>query len=99
MLPSGRSDWKPNLGGLAAGSPGCAWTPPGALLLGCSIVLLFLGGELLLGQLSETVVVVGDAPHDRPGFLASHLIRNSSSFLSTEVPMPWVPDELSRRHS
>ena len=27
----------------------------------------FLIGELLLGKLSETVVVVGNAPHDRPG--------------------------------
>src|SRR5262249_4809765 len=29
----------------------------------------FLIGELLLGRLSETVVVVGNAPHDRPGAL------------------------------
>ena len=34
----------------------------------------FLIGELLLGKLSETVVVVGNAPHDRPGFLVCHLI-------------------------
>jgi hypothetical protein len=26
----------------------------------------FLIGELLLGKLSETVIVVGNAPHDRP---------------------------------
>jgi len=29
----------------------------------------FLIGELLLGKLSETVVVVGNAPHNRPRFL------------------------------
>src|SRR5262249_44527752 len=34
----------------------------------------FLIGELRLGKLSETVVVVGDAPHDRPGFLMCHLV-------------------------
>ena len=31
----------------------------------------FLIGELLLGKLSETVVVPGNAPHDRPRVLVS----------------------------
>src|SRR5262245_26196576 len=56
-----------------------------------SIVLLFLSSSLLLGKLSETVVVVGNAPHDRPGFFVCHLIRNRASFLSTEAPMLRVP--------
>src|SRR5262249_3965986 len=47
----------------------------------------FLIGELLLGKLSETVVVVGNAPHDRPRFLVSHLIGNRASFLCTKAPM------------
>src|SRR5215467_10444510 len=51
----------------------------------------FLIGELLLGKLSETVVVVGNAPHDRPGFLVGHLIGNRASFLCTKAPMPRVP--------
>src|SRR5262245_16248882 len=37
-------------------------------------------GELLLGKLSETVVFVGNAPHDCPGFLVCHLIGNRASF-------------------
>src|SRR5262249_962922 len=49
-------------------------------------------GELLLGDLSETVVVVGNAPHDRPGFLVCHLIGNRASFLCTEAPMLRVPE-------
>src|SRR5215471_4761651 len=48
----------------------------------------FLTGELLLGKLSETVVVHGNAPHDRPRFLVSHLIGNRASFLCTKAPMP-----------
>src|SRR5262249_61272404 len=56
-----------------------------------SIVLLFLSGELLLGKLSETVVVVGNAPHDRPGFFVCHLIRNCASFFCTKAPMIRVP--------
>src|SRR5262249_10992343 len=36
----------------------------------------FLNDELLLGKLSETVVVVGNAPHNRPRFLICHLIGN-----------------------
>src|SRR5262249_28401085 len=50
-----------------------------------SIVPLFLIGELLLGNLSKTVVVVGNAPHDRPGFLMCHLIGNRASFLCTKA--------------
>jgi hypothetical protein len=55
----------------------------------------FLIGELLLGKLSETVVVVGDAPHDRPGFLMCHLVGNCASFLSSKAPMLRVPSKLS----
>ena len=47
----------------------------------------FLSGELDLGNLSETVVVVGNAPHDRPGLLMGHLIGNRASFLGTKAPM------------
>src|SRR6516164_10352511 len=43
----------------------------------------FLIGELLLGKLSEAVVVQGNAPHDRPGFLVGHLIGNRASFICT----------------
>src|SRR5262249_16872163 len=50
----------------------------------------FLSGELLLGNLSETVVVVGNAPHDRPGFLVGHLIGDRASFLWTKAPMPRI---------
>src|SRR5215471_8111033 len=52
----------------------------------------FLIGELLLGKLGETVVVQGNAPHDRPGFLVSHLIGNRASFLCTKAPMLRVPE-------
>ena len=52
----------------------------------------FLIGELLLGKLSETVVVQGDAPHDRAGLLVCHLIGNGASFLCTEAPMVRVPE-------
>src|SRR6516225_6481316 len=45
-----------------------------------------------LGKLSETGVVQGNAPHDRPGFLVSHLIGNRASFLCTEAPMLRVPE-------
>src|SRR6516162_6987432 len=58
----------------------------------------FLIGELLLGKLSEAVVVQGNAPHDRPGFLVVHLIGNRASFLCTEAPMLRVPDELAGWH-
>jgi len=44
----------------------------------------FLIGELLLGNLSKTVVVVGNAPHDRPSLLVCHLIGNRASFLCTK---------------
>jgi len=33
----------------------------------------FLSSELLLSKLSETVVVVGNPPHNRPRFLVGHL--------------------------
>src|SRR5262245_29423496 len=59
----------------------------------------FLIGELLLGKLSETVVVVGNAPHDRPGFFVGHLIGNRASFLCTKAPMLRIPNELSGWHS
>jgi len=45
----------------------------------------FLIGELLLGKLSETVVVHGNAAHDRPRSLVSHLIGNRASFLYTKA--------------
>src|SRR5262249_39066858 len=48
--------------------------------------------ELLLGKLSETVVIVGNAPHDRPGFLVVRLIGNRASFLCTKTPMLRVPE-------
>src|SRR5215475_7309006 len=51
----------------------------------------FLSGQLLLGNLSKTVVVVGNAPHDRPGVLVGHLIGNRASFLCTKAPMVRVP--------
>jgi hypothetical protein len=41
--------------------------------------------ELLLGELSETVVVQGNAPHDRPRSLVGHLIGNRASFLYTKA--------------
>ena len=52
----------------------------------------FLIGELLLGKLSETVVVHSNAPQDRPRFLVSHLIGNRASFLCTEAPMLRIPE-------
>jgi hypothetical protein len=52
----------------------------------------FLIGELLLGKLSETVVVQGNAPHDRPCGLMCHLIGNRASFLCTKAPMLRVPE-------
>src|SRR5262249_10955630 len=52
----------------------------------------FLIGELLLGKVSETIVVVGNAPHDRPGFLVGHLIGNRASFLCTKAPMLRIPE-------
>jgi hypothetical protein len=39
----------------------------------------FLISELLLGKLSETVVVHGNAPHDRPRSLVSHLPLHESA--------------------
>src|SRR5262252_3010496 len=52
----------------------------------------FLIGKLLLRQLSETVVVQGNAPHDRPCGLVGHLIGNCASFLCTKAPMVRVPE-------
>jgi hypothetical protein len=49
-------------------------------------------GELLFGKFSETVVVQGNAPHDRPRFLVSHLIGNRASFLCTKAPMLRIPE-------
>src|SRR5215813_11063237 len=46
----------------------------------------FLIGEF--GKLSETVVVVGNAPHDRPSFLVGHLVGNRANFLCTNAPIP-----------
>src|SRR5262249_9499820 len=58
----------------------------------------FLIGELHLGKLNETVIVHGNAPHDRPRFLVSHLIGNRASFLCTKAPMLRVRDKLSGWH-
>src|SRR5215831_18041922 len=49
-------------------------------------------GQLLLGDLSKTVVVVGNAPHDRPCGLVGHLIGNCASFLCTKAPMFRIPE-------
>src|SRR5215813_1015177 len=57
-----------------------------------SFIASFLIGELLFGKLSETVVVQGNAPHDRPGFLVGHLIGNRASFLCTKAPMLRIPE-------
>src|SRR5499433_3085232 len=54
--------------------------------------------ELHLGKLSETVVVHGNAPHDRPRFLVNHLIGNRPSFLCTKAPMLRDHDKLSGWH-
>src|SRR5215510_3034755 len=53
----------------------------------------FLIGELHFGKLSETVIVHGNAPHNRSRFLVSHLIGNRASFLCTKAPMPRVISE------
>ena len=50
----------------------------------------FLIDELLLGKLSETVVVVGNAPHNGPR--GHHLIGNRASFLWTKAPMLRIPE-------
>jgi hypothetical protein len=47
---------------------------------------------LLLGNLSETIVVHGNAPHDRPRFLVCHLVGNRASLLCTKAPMLRVPE-------
>src|SRR5262245_43340502 len=57
----------------------------------------FLIGEF--GKLGETVVVHGNAPHDRSRSLVSHLIGNRPSFLCTKAPMLRVPDKPSGSHS
>jgi len=51
--------------------------------------------ELLLGNLSKTVIVVGNAPHNRPGVLVGHLIGNRASFLCTKAPMRRIQNEVS----
>src|SRR5262249_37774219 len=51
-----------------------------------------LSGKLDLGKLGEAVVVVGNAPHDRPGLLVGHLVGNRASFLCTKAPMLRVPE-------
>src|SRR5262245_42666412 len=51
--------------------------------------------ELLLRKLSETVVVVGNAPYGRPGFLVVHLIGNRASFLCTKAPMRRIQKKVS----
>src|SRR5215831_14855463 len=58
----------------------------------------FLIGELHLGKLSEMVIVHGNAPHDRPRSLVSHLIGNRASFPCTKAPTLRVPDKVSEWH-
>src|SRR5262245_26542190 len=41
---------------------------------------------------TEMIVVVRNAPHDRPGFLVGHLIGNCASFLCTKAPMLRIPE-------
>src|SRR5262252_1908482 len=55
----------------------------------------FLIGELLLGNLSETVVVQGNPAHNRPCCLVGHLVGNRASFLCTKAPMRRIPNEVS----
>src|SRR5262249_31191094 len=55
----------------------------------------FLIGELLLGNLSETVVVHGYAAHNCPCGLVGHLVGNRASFLCTKAPMRRIPNEVS----
>src|SRR5215470_9998895 len=43
--------------------------------------------ELHVGKLSETVIVHGNAPHNRQRFVVNHLIGNRASFLCTKAPM------------
>src|SRR5262249_6162511 len=74
------------------------WSPLNPVLASFANRSSFLIGELLLCKLSETVVVQGNAPHDRPGFLVGHLIGNRASFLCTEAPMLRVPEELAGGH-
>ena len=59
----------------------------------------FLIRELHLGKLSETVIIHGNAPHNRSRFLVSHLIGNRASFLCTKAPMLRGHDKLSRWHA
>jgi len=54
--------------------------------------------ELHLGKLSETVIVHGNAPHNRPRFVVNHSIGNRASFLCTKAPMRRVRDKLSGWH-
>src|SRR5215469_2698713 len=69
------------------------------VLASISIRASFLIDELRLGKLSETVVVVGNVPHDRSRFLMCHLIGNRASFLCAKAPMVRIPNELSGWHS
>src|SRR5262249_45958137 len=71
----------------AAGATTSSRPDLGAVLSFWSNRSSFLIGELLLGNLSKMVVVVGNAPRDRPGFLVGHLIGNRASLLCTKAPM------------
>src|SRR5262249_45234993 len=55
----------------------------------------FLSDKLLLRKLGETVIVVGNAPYDRPRFFVGHLVGNRASFFCTKSPLCMVPGELS----
>ena len=63
------------------------WLPLAPVLVSIASRSFFLSGQLLFGNLSKTVVVVGNAPHDRSSFLVCHLISNRASFLCTKAPM------------
>jgi hypothetical protein len=92
--PSGQSDLAPRLGRLAVGAPGCM-PEPGAFPSACLTTRTsFLSGKLLLGKLSEAVVVVRNAPHDSPCCLMCHLVCYGSGHFCTEAPMlRMLPDD------
>src|SRR5262249_36824916 len=69
-----------------------AWPPLAPVLASIASRSFFLSGQLYLGNLSETVVIVRNTPHDHPSFLVCHLIGNRASFLCTEAPMLRVPE-------
>ena len=60
------------------------WEPLAGVSYWLTASISFLSDdELLIGKLSETVVVIGDAPHNRPRFLVDHLVRYGSGLFCT----------------